>query len=297
MKKIAPLLVLAAATLWGAMGIVTRYVASVGFHSRQTAAVRVSFAAVSLLLFLFVTDRKKLYVKREDYKWFLATGVLSLFVNNLAYAVTVQRASLSAAVVLLYTAPFFVLLLSAIWLKEKMTIAKVAALCLSFAGCILVVGLSGADTGGRGLCLTIFIGLLAGFGYSLYSIFGKVLVRTYDPVTVAAYTCVVASIASLLIAQPMEMLQIIGDNPDKMPLTIIGSVVTLAMPYALYSWGLTYMESSRASILASFEVVAASLFGVLLYGEHLSFLNIAGIACVVLALILLQIKPGENKKL
>ena len=59
----------------------------------------------------------------------------------------------------------------------------------------------------------------------------------------------------------------------KMPLVVIGSVVTLALPYVSYSIGLKYMESSKASIIASFEVVAASLFGVALYHETLDALQ------------------------
>ena len=83
------------------------------------------------------------------------------------------------SVVLLYTAPFFVMVLSVLFFREKLTFRKVFALLLSFAGCILVVGLTGAEArsvGGE----TVLIGLCAGFGYSLYSIFGKVLVGSMN---------------------------------------------------------------------------------------------------------------------
>lgn len=295
MKKAAPVFVIIAATLWAAMGIVTRYVSAVGFHIRQTAAVRIVSAAICLVVFLFLTDRQKLKIKREDLKWFLGTGILSLFVNNLAYAETVQRASLSVAVVLLYTAPFFVVILSVLFFKEKMTIQKVTALLLSFAGCILVVGLSGSNVGDN-VYLTLLIGLCAGFGYSLYSVFGKVLTEKYESLTVTAYTFIVAACCALLVSNPVDMCQKIGENLEKMSLIVVGSVVTLALPYVFYSMGLKYMESSKASILASWEVVAASLLGVVLYGESLDIYNIIGIVCVVTALVILQMKPKKQKK-
>ena len=295
MKRFAPLFVLMASTLWASMGIVTRYVASIGFNTRQTAAVRICSAALCLVLFLAVTDRKKLKIDLKDMKWFLGTGLLSLFINNLAYAETVQRASLSVAVVLLYTAPFFVMVMSLIFFKEKLTARKITALLLSFTGCILVVGLSGANVGDNVL-MTLAIGLSAGFGYSLYSIFGKVLVGKYHSLTVTVYTFVIASAGTLLICNPPDMFVKIGANLDKMPLTVIGSVITLALPYVFYSIGLTYIESSKASIIASFEVVAASLFGVVLYHETLDAFNIIGIICVVTALIILQLNPAKEKK-
>lgn len=295
MKRLAPLFVLMASVLWGSMGIVTRYVVAIGFNTRQTAAVRITSAAAVLILFLLITDRSKLKLRKEDFKWFLGTGLGSLFINNLAYAATVQRASLSVAVVLLYTAPFFVMIMSVLIFKEKLTVQKIAALFLSFAGCILVVGLSGANVGGN-VIITLLIGLSAGFGYSLYSIFGKVLMRRYESLTVTVYTFILASLASLVIAEPVSMVRIIAANAEKMPVTVIGSVITLALPYICYSAALKYIESSKASIIASFEVVAASLFGVFLYHELLDIYNIVGIVCVVAALIILQLKPRSESE-
>lgn len=295
MKRLAPLFVLMASVLWGSMGIVTRYVVAIGFNTRQTAAVRITSAAAVLILFLLITDRSKLKLRKEDFKWFLGTGLGSLFINNLAYAATVQRASLSVAVVLLYTAPFFVMIMSVLIFKEKLTVQKIAALFLSFAGCILVVGLSGANVGGN-VIITLLIGLSAGFGYSLYSIFGKVLMRRYESLTVTVYTFILASLASLVIAEPVSMVRIIAANAEKMPITVIGSVITLALPYICYSAALKYIESSKASIIASFEVVAASLFGVFLYHELLDIYNIVGIVCVVAALVILQLKPKSESE-
>ena len=293
MKRAASGLVLISAILWGSMGIVTRYVAEIGFHTRQTAAVRICSAAMVLFLYLIVLDRKKLKIHKEDVKWFLGAGLGSLFINNLAYAETVQRASLSLAVILLYTAPFFVMILSVIFFHEKLTVQKVAALILSFAGCVLTAGLS--DSGlGKNPGITVLIGLCAGFGYSLYSIFGKFLVGKYDSMTVTAYTFFVASIASFAISEPGELFRIMGEHLEQMPLIVLGSVITLALPYLIYSYALRYIESSKASIIASFEVAAASLFGVILYQERLDIFNIEGILCVILALILLQINFSKK---
>ena len=55
-------------------------------------------------------------------------------------------------------------------------------------------------------------------------------------------------------------------NLSAFPVIFLGSFVTVGLPYLIYSVALKYIESSRASIIASFEVVAASLFGVVLYG-------------------------------
>lgn len=293
MKKLALFLVLTASILWGSMGIVTRYVASFGFTTVQTAAVRICSAAAVLVLLVFLSDRKKFKVEKQDVKWLLGTGLGSLFINNLAYAETVQRASLSIAVVLLYTAPFFVMIFSILFFHEKLTLLKVVALLLSFTGCILVVGLSGAEAKSVGLG-TVVIGLCAGFGYSLYSIFGKVLVGKYESITVTVYTFLIAAAATLVISHPVDMMEKVSEHISAMPLIVLGSFVTLGLPYFCYSIALKHMESSKASIIASFEVAAASLFGAVLYGETLNVYNLVGILLVVAALILLQAAPGKK---
>lgn len=293
MKKLAPVLVLTSSILWGSMGIVTRYVASFGFTTAQTAAVRICSAAVVLVLLVLFTDKGKFKIQAGDVKWLLGTGIGSLFINNLTYAEMVQRAPLSVAVVLLYTAPFFVMVLSVLFFREKLTFRKVFALLLSFAGCILVVGLTGAQArsvGGE----TILIGLCAGFGYSLYSIFGKVLVGKYESLTVTVYTFLIAAAATLLISRPAEMAEKVMGNLSAFPVIFLGSFVTVGLPYLIYSVALKHIESSRASIIASFEVVAASLFGVVLYGETLSGMNLTGILLVVTALTMLQL-PAKTK--
>ena len=127
------------------------------------------------------------------------------------------------------------------------------------------------------------IGLCAGLGYSLYSIFGKVLVGKYESLTVTVYTFLIAAAATLLISRPAEMVEKVAGNLSAFPLIFLGSFVTVGLPYLIYSVALKHIESSRASIIASFEVVAASLFGVVLYGETLSGMNLAGILLVVTA--------------
>jgi drug/metabolite transporter (DMT)-like permease len=88
--------------------------------------------------------------------------------------------------VLLYTAPAWVVILARLFLGERMTPMKYAAVALACAGCALVVGVFGPDT----IRLTpagLAAGLGAGLTYALYSIFGKTALRRYSPLTTVIY--------------------------------------------------------------------------------------------------------------
>ena len=60
------------------------------------------------------------------------------------------------------------------------------------------------------------------------------------------------------------------------------------LPYLLYTFGLTKVETGKASIMASFEVVAATLVGIIIFKEKLELSSIAGIILVLYAVNLLN---------
>ena len=66
------------------------------------------------------------------------------------------------------------------------------------------------------------------------------------------------------------------------------AVFSTAAPYILYTWGLARVEAGRASIMASFEPVVAALMGAALFGEPMTVLTAAGIACVLAGVSILR---------
>jgi drug/metabolite transporter (DMT)-like permease len=62
------------------------------------------------------------------------------------------------------------------------------------------------------------------------------------------------------------------------------------VPYLTYTIGLKYVENSKASIIASVEPVTASILGVFLFSESLSFTELIGVILVLGALVLCSIK-------
>ena len=177
-----------------------------------------------------------------------------------------------------------VVLSDLLW-REKLTRRKLAALALTFGGCVLVTGVLG---GGAQVTLRGFLlGLGSGFFYALYSIFGRYALARYGPYTVTLYTFVFAGAGSLVFLNPEELgsaFQTGGTLPAALGLV----VVSTALPYLLYTAGLARVESGRAAILASVEPVVAALVGVLVFREPMSPTLGAGILCILGAVLLLR---------
>ncbi len=276
--------ILAAAALWGIIGVWNRRLMAGGLSPYSIVVVRNCGGLVLLLAVMALRDRSVFHVERQHLKYFFGTGVVSVVLFTVCYFSCQEICSLAVASILLYTAPAIVVVLSALLWREPVTKKKLLALGLTLVGCALVCGVfSGALTvTGGGIAL----GLGAGFFYALYSIFGRYALAHYGPMTVTVWTFVFAGVASLVLVRPAELAALAQPS---MALTAVGLVVcSTVLPYILYTRGLARVEAGKASILASLEPVVASVAGVVLFGEPMSPLTAAGIVCVLAGVYILR---------
>ena len=288
MKNKGLVTVLAAGTFWGTMGFFARSLYAAGFGPLEVAQTRITTGLVFVGLYILLFNRSQFKVKLKDIWCFLGTGIVSLLLFSTCYFSALNYTSLAVAAILLYTAPFFVMILSLFLFKEKLNGKKILALLLAFTGCVLVSGVGG-DTAfsWKG----ILLGLGSGFFYALYSIFGRYAInRGYGAWTMTFYTFLFCSIGCAFLSD----WQVIGStltNDSSNILWVLGlGFVTAFLPYVLYSTGLEHMESSKASILASVEPVVSALFGVFVFHEPISAFGILGIALVLGAIVVLNVK-------
>lgn len=284
-KSISYVCVIVAALLWGCMGILVRTMNEGGLTSAEVVTFRCVVTAVIMLLGMFLFKREELKIKWKDIWCFLGTGVLSVVFFNICYFTCMNYCSLSTAAILLYTAPAFVMVMSYFLFKEAVTRRKVAALVLAFAGCVLVSG--GFGEGGIG-AIGVLTGLGAGFGYALYTIFGRyALERGYSSFTITTYTFLLASMGCLMITDVPCMINCLWRNPGLMAHGILWTILTTVAAYLLYTKGLSNMESGQASILATIEPVMATLVGAVVFKEELTAVAVLGVLCVLFSSILM----------
>ena len=284
MKNKYVAMVLLAGSLWGFMGFFRRTLDSMGVSAIGCIAVRCIFAAALFGIVLLVSDRQAFKIKLKDIWIFFGSGIVSLFVFGVCYFKAMDYMSLSAAAILLYTAPCFVILFSALLFKEKLTGQKLAAMLLAFAGCCLVSGIG------------LLLGLTAGVCYALYSIFSRfALNRGYSSLTINFYSSLLATIGATVIGGT-EYLEIITASAPNFGFALATGLVTCFLPYLLYTRGLEGRENGKASIMASVEPVVATIVGVVIYKEALTAMSAAGIVLVLAAIVLLNIKLGKKQK-
>ena len=293
-RNIGPALILLAGCFWGSMGIFVRRLTDYGFSSIQIVAIRVTLAALIFCMLLLIKDPSGFRISVKDIPLFLGLGFGSILFFTVCYFTAITMMPLSTAAILLYTSPIWIMLMSVLFFREKLTGRKLLALALAFAGCVLVSGISE-----EGMTLTgLLVGLGSGIGYGLYSILGTVALRRYSPYTVTTYTFAFAALGAWLICRPAEMLAKFAAAPNLPGLVffcVLTALVTAVIPFLAYTLGLRTVEASRAGILATVEPLVATLIGVAVFSEPLTLLSGLGILLILAAVVLLNGKTeSEN---
>ncbi len=259
----------------------------------EIVTIRALLTVVILFLFLFIFKRDLLKIRIKDIWCFIGAGICSIIFFNFCYFKCMSYAPLSVAAVLLYTAPAIVMVISTIVFKEKITVIKISALLLAILSCILTSGIldSKVSLSPEGL----LFGLGAGLGYALYSIFSRIaLNKGYKSPTIIFYTFLFALIG---IIPFVDWKNISGEmflSWSDFGFFILFAITTTVLPYIFYTYGLTKLSPSKASIIASVEPVSATVVGFIVFNETPSPIAFISIACMLLSIILLSVNKDKR---
>jgi drug/metabolite transporter, DME family len=300
-------LVLGAACLWATFGLFAKHLYEAGFAPLELASVRAAVGFIGFAVFLSPRlvrkratllrphtagsaeaggDRSTAADVRRAVVFLAAYGILGYALFTLVFFAALERATVSVAVALLYTAPAFVLVMSALLWRERIGAVRLLSLALVLAGVVLVTGTVGALLQGtaRLAPAAVLVGVGAGLTYAIYTMFSKVATERYGPAVSLVGSFLFATIALGVLAPPhLPFLR----EPGHAPALVALGVVPTLIPYALYLRGLRELRASTAAMLASIEPVVATLLAAVLLHERLDALQLTGMALVVAAAVLL----------
>lgn len=129
---------------------------------------------------------------------------------------------------------------------------------------------------------TLLWGLISGFSYALYYLFGKRYFLRYTPALFFAYAMPAGALGLL----PSIHFDPIGAAGWGSILFI--SLVSTYLAYLLYGRGLVRLEAGRASIVATLEPVVASIVSYIWWGQGLTPIGYLGGLMVVGSAVLVS---------
>ncbi len=271
--------------LWGLIGLFTTPLKSVGIDSISVIAVRSLLTAIMLGIILLIFNKKLFKIRLRDLWQFIGMGIVSFAFFNICYLKSMElNNSLGTACILMYTAPIFIMLLSAVLFKEKITPLKIICLVLALLGCALISG------GGSVTPLGFIFGLGSGIGYGLYSIFSIYALRKYSFFTATFYAFCFSALSLIPFCDWKKVISVTATNGSTALLFLGLSFVITVLPYIIYTCGLKKVPPSEASVIACIEPLVAALVGIFFYQQTMGIPGITGILLVLTAVVILNYK-------
>lgn len=296
-SKLILILPIMAGAFWGSGGLFIRPLAEAGLSLTTIIFAKTIIGAPITLGVILIGNRKQLHVKLKDLPLVIGAGVCGVFFLSYAYNVAVLLLSLSLASILLCMAPVFVLILSRVLFKEKITKTKIICMIFAFIGCGMICGLfEGKDVSWS--YIGIGVGILSAVINAMYTMVSKSATRRgYGPLPIYLYSFTFISLILLPFADIQAMIDFLADAPAKATFIYIGHLlVTSLLPGTCYTLAIKHGEAGKTAILASgSEPVSALIFGMIFYSEIPTIVGFIGMIITVAALIVL-ISNGENKE-
>jgi len=287
------LAVVAAATIWGTLGLFAKILYAEGVSFESLVAVRASVGWAAVMLFVLATGRaKSLLVSGRDLAFLVPLGFVGIGLFYLLYFFTVRESTVGTAAILLYSSPAFVVVLARLFLKEALNAAKVLALLLTIGGIFLVAG--AYDPANLEVSPGVLVvGLLSGLTYGLYSIFGRPVAGRLSPSVILSYALFFGALLLLVAALP-TLGTLAGLSAGSYALLLMLAVVHTTLAFALYTFGLGRLGAGRAAIVATVEPVVAGALGAVLLGEDLTLPKVVGALLVISGAALAQVRLRKH---
>ncbi len=265
------LLVMLSACAFGSMAIVARGVFASGANVPGLLAGRFALAGLLLAAVMLATGRP--FPRGRPLLVAIGMGGIGYVGQAACFFNALHYASSGLVALLLYVYPTLVVILSAIFLREKLTGTKLALLAASFAGLALMLG------GGTGSATGILLGLGAAGIYSVYILVGARELSHTDALATTTVVCLSAA-ATLGIASFFVETRLPGTWWGWASIAVIGLVGSVVAILAFFA-GLKRVGPSTASVVSTFEPVFTAILAWLVLGETLTPAQLAGGALVV----------------
>lgn len=263
----------------------------------------IRFIIAGILLMIWSMIKKENLWDWKQIKPAVISGLLLLFIGNGALIVSEKTLPSSFAAIIVSAAPIWFVLLD--WPKWKENLSNrstVLGLIIGFLGVILLFGesvpslfsSSGHSTKIIAMIILV-IGAISWAGGSLYSKYkfkGSTTVNTTWQMIAAG----IAFIPSSLIAHEQNGFQL-QSVPLESWLSVLYLVTMGSLAgYSAYVWLLQVRPATQVSTYAYVNPVVAVMLGVFFAGEHLTGLQIAGLAVILTSVLLINLNKYRKEK-
>ncbi|HEA69795.1 MAG TPA: hypothetical protein ENI07_23735 [Desulfobacterales bacterium] len=257
-----------------------------GIDVHTINALRYSMTIVLLFLFQKIRGKQLKLPKRERYTG-MALGI-AVFMTGVGYLSATKYLPISLAVLIFYTAPFFVAIISRFTENEPITIIRLIAIVIAFIGIALALGIqTEATLNWQGVAFA----LLAAFGYTGLVSVSSLTMKTVNPQAVNFHCLASGSVLFVVFLLFTGGAETTISQSSWLKLGF--SSISLTVGFMTFFTGLEIVGPVKTSMLMNMEPILTIILATIMLGERLSPVQWIGAGLVVVGILLIT---GRFKK-
>lgn len=275
-KVKGPLLIVATAILWSFGGLLIK---QISWDAMTIVGVRALFAAAVLLIYLRRWPR-------FTFTPSVIIGALCMSGTTILFIFANKLTTAANAIVLQYTAPIFVVILSVIFFKKRAKVFDIIAVVAVFFG----VGLFFFDQLQGDALLGNILACLSGIT------FAGVFLMNQMPNSKPEQAVLLGYFINIVISIPFVVTNITFEPIAWISIVLLG-IFQLGFAYVFFTIGIKLTPPISASLIATVEPLLSPIWVMLVIGERPGFWALIGGVIVIITIVIYNIVAlRENKK-
>lgn len=255
--------------------------------------LRVGGATLLFWLFSFIGPKEK--IDKRDYIHFVIAAFFGIAVNMIMFFKGLEHTTPIHASVISTISPILVLVMSAIFLKEKLTSLKVVGVILAFAGAIILTLYGKSLRAADNILLGNTLIVINATSFATYIILVKKLTAKYHPFTFLKWLF----LFSLIMVLPFgysEVMEIDLQSFSPYVFFAVAFVVIGATYIAnlLNPLALRHLKASTVSIFIYLQPVIAGVFAIFMGSDALGSVKVIAAALIFFGVYLVTKKPKAS---
>lgn len=286
-KLTASMYALMSISFWGVSFVSTKAVLG-KLDPYSLLVIRFGIGAL-FLLFLLLLQRHRLQISIKFVPHLMILGILGVFVHQVLQATALLTINASAAGWLISFSPVFTVILSILFLQEKMNIIKALGMVLAIIGVLIISSTRSGQSFEFAINMGFLLMILSTLNWAVYSVLLKSLKIPYPPLVVTFYMCLLGLILTtpfIIRNKGWENLSLLNHS-EWAHLLFLGVFVS---GIAYWYWGkaLEVLEASKVSMFLYLEPIATLIAAVLLLQEKVLLISAAGGIIIIIGVIIVN---------
>lgn len=241
------------------------------------------FALGALVLIAVCIVKRVPLPRLQDLKWYILCGLLQTMYFNLAIQLSLKDLSAGLTSVLTYSMPLWLTLMAHFWLPgEQLRARKLLGILVGIAGLFVAM-----DAHWSGSTPALLLAVSSGLSWAIANLLVKRKLGHCDMLQFTTWQMITGAAGLLLYSVMFEH----GESHwGVMPAVYVlfSGIVGSALAFVMWSYILSKVEASKASISLLLVPVIGVVSGVLFLDEKLGMITVGGIMLVLLGIWLVN---------